>query len=92
MPAYETEALAFPGGADTDLGQVEEGLGPAADELARYLAAQPTAKQLAAMSEEALELLVQERLWAVVYYVQSLARGKDFGYWLFVENPETQGP
>jgi cytochrome c oxidase cbb3-type subunit 2 len=93
MPAYETEALAFPGGADADLDRVEEGLGQeAADELKNYLAGQPSAEQLAAMSEEALDLLVQGRRWAVVYYVQSIARGKDALYWLFAEDPEAQEP
>ncbi len=93
MPAYETEALAFPAGANADLGLVEEGLGlAAADELAAYLAGQPTAGELAAMSDDALKLLVQRRRWAVVYYVQSLARHKDALYWLFVEDPEAQGP
>jgi cytochrome c oxidase cbb3-type subunit 2 len=93
MPAYETEAFAFPGGADVDLRRVEEGLGPkAAAELASYLAGQPTAEQLAAMSDDTLELLVEARRWAVVYYVQSLARGKDALYWLFVEDPEVATP
>jgi len=92
MPAYEREALAFPGGADADLGRVEEGLGPAAaDELADYLAGQPSSEELAKMNDEALDLLVERRRWAVVYYVQSLARGKDALYWLFVEDPEAQG-
>ena len=93
MPAYEREALAFPGGTGADLGRVEEGLGPtAADELAEYLAGQPSVDELDAMSDEGLDLLVQRRRWALVYFVQSLARGKDALYWLFAEDPETQGP
>jgi hypothetical protein len=35
---------------------------------------------------------VEARRWAVVYYVQSLARGKDALYWLFVEDPEVATP
>jgi cytochrome c oxidase cbb3-type subunit 2 len=93
MPAYETEALAFPGGRDADLNRVEEGLGQEADdELKNYLAGQPSPEQLAAMSEEALDLLVQGRRWAVVYYVQSIGRGKDALYWLFADDPEAQEP
>jgi hypothetical protein len=72
---------------------VEEGLGQEADdELKNYLAGQPSPEQLAAMSEEALDLLVQGRRWAVVYYVQSIGRGKDALYWLFADDPEAQEP
>ncbi|MFQ5889377.1 MAG: c-type cytochrome [Gemmatimonadota bacterium] len=92
MPAFERDIVAFPGGAKVDVGPVREAVdAESLPELEAYLAGQPTAAELEAMPEAALEELVQRRLWALVYYVRSLNRPKGAFYWLFGENPEMAG-
>lgn len=89
MPAFERDIVAFPGGADSDVTPMREALdaeGLGALEL--YLTEQPDPNRLRDMSEEEVEALVERRMWALVYYVRSLDRGKSLFYRLFTENPE----
>jgi hypothetical protein len=39
------------------------------------------------MSEEEKVELVEQRLWSLVAYLQSLSRGSGFFHFLFVEDP-----
>lgn len=89
MPAYEPDVLAFPGGRDADIPVGRETL--TSEELRAlqaYLHDQPTAVQLAGMSEEQRERLRQGRLWALVYYLRSLERPVGVLRWLFGQDPE----
>ncbi len=87
MPALEPAGVAFPGGRDAHVPEVQLSPGELR-ELEGHLAAQPSAAQLARMAPEEVGKLVQHRLWALVYYVRSLERPKGVFYWLFRENPE----
>ncbi len=89
MPAFDPGIVAFPGGADADVGPTREFLDPSElREVETYLAEQPSDAALRAMSEGAFEAIVERRLWALVYYLRSLDRAKGAIYWLFGENPE----
>ena len=91
MPAFEATIVAFPGGRDADVESAREVLDATElRELRAYLAGQPTEDALPAMPEADRAQLVQRRLWALVYYLRSLGRGKGAFYWLFGENPELQ--
>lgn len=88
MPAYDREGVAFPGGS----GAVPAGLGtrfsPAElRALETWIAAQPSADQLAALAPPEVDELVLRRLWALVYYVRSLHRPTLLRR-LFHDNPD----
>ncbi len=91
MPAFERGMVAYPGGAD---GDVETARDIYDDEailaLQAYLAGQPTQAALDAMPDPDVERLVHDRLWALVYYLRSLDRGRGLFYRLFRENPDFQ--
>jgi mono/diheme cytochrome c family protein len=92
MPALEPQIVAYPGGSDVDIGELGEVLeSSVVEELRVYLEIEPTAAELQQMSPLETEILVQRRLWALVYYLRSLHRPKGFLYRLFVENPELRG-
>ncbi|MFQ5680097.1 MAG: c-type cytochrome [Gemmatimonadota bacterium] len=89
MPEMAPQNVLFPGGAGTDAGPMREGVAPEEfRELQAYLADQPTLDQIRALREEEAEELVRRRLWALVYYLQSLERPVGALQWLFGTNPE----
>ena len=92
MPALERENLTFPGGPDVDVTPMQQSLDPErAEWVGAFVAAQPTAVELEAMTEGEVVALVQHRTWALVYYVRSLNRPAGAFYWLFRGNPDLQG-
>jgi cytochrome c oxidase cbb3-type subunit 2 len=88
MPALERDGVAFPGGP----GAVPAGLRARFSSaelraLEAWIATQPTADRVGALTPAELDELAQRRLWALVYYVRSLDRHT----WLrrlFRENPD----
>lgn len=89
MPAFEPDIVAFPGGANEDIEPMREVLeDDEASQLAAYLATQPAESALRTMSQPEFDALVERRMWALIYYLRSLERGKGLLYWLFGENPE----
>ncbi len=90
MPALERETLAFPGGPQARSPSQDETSDRTDQGLRSYLAIQPTEAQLGAMIEEEKDALVQRRLWALVYYVRSLARPKGMLDWLFRDSLDLQ--
>ncbi len=89
MPAYEPDAVAFPGGAGTEPTPIPEFLDAAGKRaLSTYLVSQPTQDQLSAMTDGDLDELVRHRMWALVYFLRSLERSRDAWYWLVRENPQ----
>ena len=92
MPAYEPDAVAFPGGPDADLTSVAQALdAETVEALEAYLDGQPTAEEVSAMAPDELERLAQHRLWALVSYLQSLERPRRWWYKLLVEDPDLTG-
>lgn len=90
MPAFQQESLAFPGGTSPDL--LPPASGPASyEELRTYLAPRPSANDLQRLSAAQLTDLTRHRMWALVAYVESLARPKNALDWLFRDNPELSG-
>lgn len=91
MPALEPAAVTFAGGADAPLGRLAQELGARElRELREYLAGQPGAAELARMGPEQSDSLVQHRLWALVYYLESLGRPRTWIYRLLAEPPDLQ--
>lgn len=89
MPALEPSVLAYAGGANADVAGLRRRLPPAEfDGAATYLTREPNAAELAAMSPAALDALVERRLWALVYYIQSLERRASLPYRLLREDAE----
>jgi mono/diheme cytochrome c family protein len=89
MPAYDAANVVFPG--DLDLEPMREGLGAEGlGPLAQFLAGQPTEAELRSMPPDRTDDLVERRLWALVYYLQSLEQSRGTLYWLFEENPELE--
>ncbi len=89
MPAYDRNNMSFPG--DLDLESMREGLGTGdLGALETYLAGQPTGSEIGSLAEAQVGALVEHRLWALVYYLQSLERSRGALYWLFRENPEME--
>ena len=91
MPAFERGMVAYAGGADGDVATARDIYNDETiRELEAYLSGQPTQSALGAMADTEVDRLVRDRLWALVYYVRSLDRGRGLFYRLFRENPDFQ--
>ncbi len=89
MPAFEPDAVVFPGDPEGDVTSLSTGLDArTAEELEAYLRHQPTAEQISAMDSDERERLAQHRLWALVFYLDALQRPRRWWYRLLVEQPE----
>lgn len=89
MPAFERGIVLFAGGGDVDVSSMLGGLdAESALGLRTYMDGQPTRDQLSALPEAEAETLAEDRLWALVHYLQSLTRPKSWFDRQFRGNPE----
>ena len=89
MPAFERGIVLFAGGGDVDVSSMLGGLdAESALGLRTYMDGQPTRDQLSALPEDEAETLAEDRLWALVHYLQSLTRPKSWFDRQFRGNPE----
>lgn len=89
MPAFEPGIVLFPGGSDVDVGPMSAGLDDETiRDLRTYVDSQPTAGEIAQLSEDEARRIAEDRLWALVSYLQTLDRPRSLFDRLFRGNPE----
>jgi mono/diheme cytochrome c family protein len=90
MPAYALEGFLIGGDAAVDPAKYSEAYKPAEiDRLKAWLLAQPTETALQRMSPEQRNALGENRKWALVHYIRSLIKERNFLVRMFTEDTET---
>lgn len=90
MPAYALDGFLIGGDADVDPAKYSEAYKAAEiDLLKAWLLAQPTEAALQRMSPEQRTALGESRKWALVHYIRSLIKKRNFFVRMFTEDTET---